>query len=83
MISDSPSGRSKGRRFVSAKAAIKKIRNPRGCIKMPQRGREIPSGKNKGPIWVNGFPCCLTISPRFRLEKIRIIPMRERLIESS
>ena len=36
IISDSPSTRSNGVRFVSATAAIKKIMNARGCMKMNQ-----------------------------------------------
>jgi len=35
---DSPSGRSKGIRLVSATAAVKRGKNPNGWRKMPQRG---------------------------------------------
>src|SRR5437773_2655681 len=42
MISDSPSGRSKGTRFVSARAAVTKTKNAMGCVTMPHLGIHPP-----------------------------------------
>ncbi len=67
MISDSPSGRSKGTRLVSARAAMKKTRKPSGCRNTPQRGRK----PRMVPAWK------ATISDKRRLGKTIISPTRE------
>ena len=43
MISDSPSGASKGRRLVSASMAVKKITKATGWVKMPHLGIRSPN----------------------------------------
>src|SRR5262245_39018165 len=40
IISDSPSGKSKGMRLVSARAAVTKMKNATGWVKMPQSGKQ-------------------------------------------
>src|SRR6476620_348629 len=43
IMSDSPSGKSKGTRFVAASAAVTKTKKATGWVTMPQRGSQPPT----------------------------------------